>query len=94
VHDGGAAVYFKLVGSSQKEEIFASFHHRLFRTLFRPAPPIARLVEQRMKLSGLRPREFAAAYYRAFYAIEDKKDSIGSNKLSKRAIEAARCVLG
>jgi hypothetical protein len=36
----------------------------------------------------------AAAYYRAFYAIEDKKDSIGSHQLSKRAIGAARCALG
>jgi len=65
--------------------------HDLFYTLFKIAPPIAKLVEEKMQSANLVPGNFSASHYRAFYGTEHKKDTITEEHLAKKTRNALNC---
>eukprot|EP00934_Nitzschia_sp_Nitz4_P005259 Nitzschia sp. Nitz4//scaffold9_size221794//195908//196897//NITZ4_001381-RA/size221794-exonerate_protein2genome-gene-0.25-mRNA-1//1//CDS//3329561106//5249//frame0 len=87
--DGGERYYQQLV--NDPSDTYENIYHTLFRALFQPSPPIAKLVKAKMRQGNLVAGDFAVAHYRAFYAIEDKKDLMTTNLLRKYALNAVAC---
>jgi hypothetical protein len=81
-YDGGSIVYERLTNSS-----YDDIYHDIFRLLFIPAPPIANILRQELKESGLTPGEYAVAHYRAFYARASRLP----HTISVYAINAVNC---
>jgi hypothetical protein len=81
-YDGGQLLYENRTGSSYND-----VYHDLFRLLFEPAPPIAKILRTEMKQAGLVPGEYAVAHYRAFYARASRRPEM----IAKHAINAANC---
>jgi hypothetical protein len=71
--------------------LYMEMYHDLFRALFAPSATIQRLLQQTMEASGLIPGMYTTAHFRAFYAIEDKKDTISETTLKRFAIHAVEC---
>ena len=63
----------------------------LFFSVFEPSPPVAKLVQEKMKSAGLVPGEFSASHYRAFYAVENQKHVRGDHELTSKTINALNC---
>jgi hypothetical protein len=66
---------------------FDELYHDMFRVLFEPAPPVAKLIETNMMTLGLRPGEYVAAHFRALYG----RDSRHPDETVKVAINAVNC---
>jgi hypothetical protein len=79
--------YFTGLGWKKYNLIF----HDLFYTLFKIAPPVAKLVEEKMQSANLIPGNFSASHYRAFYGTESKKDTITEEHLAKKTRNALNC---
>jgi hypothetical protein len=75
------------VGWKQYQILF----HDLFFTLFKPIPPIAKLVEDKMQLANLVPGNFTASHYRAFYGTENKKHVVTEEILDQKTRNALNC---
>ncbi|KAL3939290.1 MAG: hypothetical protein SGARI_001426, partial [Bacillariaceae sp.] len=72
-------------------ELYKSIYRELFQALFIPVSPIETLVHQRMASANLVPETYTAAHYRAFYAIEDRKDNKTTETLKRFAFHAVDC---
>ncbi len=72
-------------------ERYETIFHDLFRTLFKPSPPVQKLVEEKMKTANLTIGNYVSCHLRAFYGIEDKKHTLKRAKLKKYAINAVNC---
>jgi hypothetical protein len=59
----------------------------MFRAIFQPSPPIAKLVNEQLK--GLVPNEYSVAHFRAFYKI--KKELVHLPQQKQGAITAVNC---
>jgi hypothetical protein len=72
-------------------DLYQSVYHDLFRALFSPSEPVAALVQEKMDSAQLKPGMYAMAHYRAFYAIEGKKELRSNSTLSRYAVHAVEC---
>lgn len=63
----------------------------LWFSVFEAAPPIAKLVAEKMESAGLLPNRFVTSQYRAFYGIEHLKDSKGDEELVQKTENALNC---
>ncbi|KAL3904059.1 MAG: hypothetical protein SGARI_005100, partial [Bacillariaceae sp.] len=70
---------------------YETIFHDLFRSLFKPSLPIARLVQEKMESANLTAGNYVSCHHRAFYAIEDKKHKRKSRHLQKKALNAVNC---
>lgn len=86
---GGAEYYEKAV--DDPNETYDSVYHDLFSTLFKPSPPIEEMVMAKMQTDHLTPGEYSVAHYRAFYGIEDEKQTRAASTLESLAINAVNC---
>jgi hypothetical protein len=66
---------------------YDDIYHDVFRLLFIPAPPIAKILREELQESGLVPGEYAVAHYRAFYARASRLP----RTISMYAINAVNC---
>jgi hypothetical protein len=67
------------------------FFMMFFFTLFQPSPPVAKLVDEKMKSANLVPNKFATSQYRAFYGIENQKHSREESELITKTTNALNC---
>jgi hypothetical protein len=74
-------------GWASYENIF----HDLFRSLFKPSPPVAQLVREKMSSANLTAGGYISCHHRAFYAVEDQKHKRKDHKLRSKAINAVNC---
>ena len=72
-------------------DLYKSFYRDLFQALFIPVARIQSLVNHSMTSANLVPDQYTTAHYRAFYAIEDKKDSKAATTLTRFAYHAVDC---
>jgi hypothetical protein len=86
---GGAAYYTNAV--DDPSETYEVIYHKVFRALFKASPPIEILVNDIRSRDELIAGQYAVAHYRAFYAIEDKKDKVPIDTHRLLAINAANC---
>lgn len=63
----------------------------LFFTVFKPSPPVAKLVREHMESSNLVPGKFSTSHYRAFYAVEHKKHVRTKDELKLKTENALNC---
>ena len=63
----------------------------LFYSVFEPSPPVAKLVKEKMISVNLVPGKFSTSQYRAFYAIEHKKDMKQELELIQKSRNALNC---
>ena len=63
----------------------------MFRSLFKPSPPVAKLIDEKMESTGLEAGEYTIAHYRAFYDIEREKEKRPKAQLRRAAITAVNC---
>ena len=88
--DGGQSILETLVvNDTNPVSDYMEFYHDMFRMMFKPAPPIAVLVEQQMKKYGMVPGEYTVAHFRAFYKIE--KRLVRTTHIKACAINAMNC---
>ena len=83
-------------GWSMYETIF----HDLFFALFAPSPPIERLVRDTMESANLlttatttasSSKNFTACHYRAYYGVENKKQTVDETELIAKTRNALNC---
>lgn len=79
-------------GSSYFEEhssptLYENSYHNFWRSLFNPAPPIAKILNDKMDSADIKPGEYAIAHYRALYAQNSRHEA----DISKAAIRAVDC---
>jgi hypothetical protein len=74
------------VSESENVDTYKNVYHDLFRYLFRPSPPVQKLIDEQMAQTHLTAGEYAIAQYRAFY----KRDPSEAT-LKKDAINAVNC---
>jgi len=63
----------------------------IFDALFRPSPPVEKLVREQMESFGLIPGQYSASQYRAFYAVEHKKHTVSEETLKFKTRNAINC---
>jgi len=63
----------------------------LFFSVFEPSPPVAKLIREHMASANLIPGKFSASHYRAFYAVEHRKDVRSERELRGKANNALNC---
>eukprot|EP00536_Pseudo-nitzschia_multiseries_P002595 jgi/Psemu1/294883/fgenesh1_pm.35_\ len=63
----------------------------MFFTMFEPAPPIKKIIEDKMESANLVPNEYVASHYRAFWCTEDKKETVSRLKLMRKTTNALNC---
>ncbi|MGK3747353.1 MAG: hypothetical protein ACI90V_014217 [Bacillariaceae sp.] len=63
----------------------------LFFSLFEPSLPVAKLVQEKMKSANLVSDRFSTSQYRAFYGIENKKQSKEESELITKTTNALNC---
>ena len=63
----------------------------LFKTLFRPSPPIKRLVNDKMRSANLKPGEYSTSQYRAFYAVENQKHTRNEVDMISKTKNSINC---
>lgn len=63
----------------------------LFKTLFRPSPPLRKLIDEKMSSNGLVPGQYTSSHYRAFYAIENQKQKRYESELIRKTENAINC---
>lgn len=92
---GGGLLYDELIteayNATKSTDKYKLIYHDLFRYIFKPSPPVQKLVEERMKHGKLTPGEYSIAHYRAFYAIEHKKEQMSNKTLEVDAVNIAKC---
>jgi hypothetical protein len=104
---GGSALYYKIQaelnnnsGLDPKElemrnmagwSSYGQIFHDLFRTLFKPSPPVAKLVQSKMETANLTAGRYVSCHHRAFYAIEDQKHKRKTGHLRDKALNAVNC---
>jgi len=76
-----------LAGWSEYQVIFRD----LFYTLFRPSAPVERQIRDHMRSANLIPGKFSTSHYRAFYAVEHKKQVRSETDLTKNTRNAVNC---
>ena len=86
---GGAEYYSKAV--QDPSETYEAIYHNVFRSLFKPSPPIEKMVNDKRLSDTLIAGQYAVAHYRAFYAIEDKKEKVSKDTHRHLAINAVNC---
>ncbi|KAL3921108.1 MAG: hypothetical protein SGILL_002925, partial [Bacillariaceae sp.] len=72
-------------------EQYQTWYGDLFRALFVPSMPVQKLVDKKMDMAHLIPGKYTIAHYRAFYAIEDKKETRTEKQLKQFAFHAVDC---
>jgi hypothetical protein len=104
---GGSALYYRIqaeldnsTGLDPKEvakgnlagwSSYEMMFHDLFRSLFKPSPPVAKLVREKMESANLTAGNYVSCHHRAFYAIENKKHKRNPRHLEKKALNAVNC---
>ena len=83
--------YYKKYNDMAGWHSYDIIFHDVFFTLFTPSPPIAKLVDEKMKSANLVPNQFATSHYRAFYGIENKKHSRKESELMTKTTNALNC---
>lgn len=77
---------------SENTDTYKHIYHQLFRSIFRPSPPVQQLIDEQMDKTGLKPGEYAIAHLRANYGIEVKVDKQSPREaVRKQAINAVKC---
>jgi hypothetical protein len=85
-HNGGYSQYDQLINGTDTQDTYGKIYHDLFRTIFQPSPPIAKLVNEQLK--GLVPGQYSVGHFRAFYKL---KKPASEEELEKGAIRAVNC---
>ena len=74
-HDHGMSYYntqrYKS-GEHEDEPTFQDVYHVMWRAMFTPSPPIAKLVEEQLRASRLVPGNYVGIHVRALYAVTDR----------------------
>jgi hypothetical protein len=104
VHVSGTNLYRKLASqllqtttappqaqASSSSLDYASFYHELFPSLFVPAKPIERLVQQLLNDHHLRPNQFVVAHYRSKYPGEPYVKTWNRTLLEETVVNAIHC---
>jgi hypothetical protein len=60
-HNGGAFEYDRLINGTDAQDTYGKIYHDLFRTIFQPSPPIAKLVNEQLK--GLDPGQYSVGHF-------------------------------
>jgi hypothetical protein len=63
----------------------------LWYTVFEPSPPVAKLVRDKLTSANLVPGKFSTSQFRAFYAIEHKKELRTNHDLAVKTRNALNC---
>jgi len=82
-YNGGSVLYNEQVEGPSYMEVY----HDVWRTMFTPSPPVARIIEQTMKDHNLQPGNYTAIHVRALYAINTRSESY----IEKMATNALAC---
>lgn len=93
---GGASIYDEILnrtfpGEPIDDFSYESIFHDLFRATFEPVPILQNMTIEKMTELGLSPGNYAVAQYRAFYAIEHKKEKRALDQLASHAINSVQC---
>jgi hypothetical protein len=92
---GGSFIYDQLITETFNEtsttDRYHLIYHDLFRYLFKPSPPVSKLIDEQMNKHHLLPGEYSISHYRAFYAVEHQKEVVSEDSLKKNAISIANC---
>lgn len=83
VLDGGS-IYFE---EHSSPTLYQNIYHDVWKLLFSPAPPIAKILDDEMDTAGIQPGEYAVAHYSALYARDSKNEA----DITNAAIRAVNC---
>lgn len=73
-------------------DTYRNVYHDVFRYVFKPSPPVQKLIDEQMDKHGLRPGEYAVSHLRANYKIENNLEKQSPRHvLRQQAINAVNC---
>jgi hypothetical protein len=100
---GGAAIYHEIAEGKIPDDILSHgsalaaydlIFHDLWKTLFVPSPPVAQLVDEKMKSANLTPGKYISGHHRALYGL-NRKQRLGraptNDTIRQSAINMANC---
>jgi hypothetical protein len=91
-NDGGEGAFLKLFHRfNETSPPYPDFYGDMFRMLFRPSPPVSKLIVRHMRENSLFPGNYSAAQYRAYYQYETKKSRLPPSEVRSHAQNAVRC---
>ncbi|KAG7366271.1 hypothetical protein IV203_028941 [Nitzschia inconspicua] len=101
---GGSALYYEVqaeldnstdldanIGGNPGWSMYENIFHDLFRSLFQPSEPIAKLLRRKMEMTNLTAGQYVSCHHRAFYAVEDQKHKRNTQELRNQALNAVNC---
>jgi hypothetical protein len=96
-HFGGEDEFINLfLDFNETTPPYRDIYGDMFRTLFKPSPPVAKLVQDEMRKLNLFPGQYVTAQYRAYYKYEDDKSKLPFQEVlshSKHAVDCAHKLL-
>jgi hypothetical protein len=91
-HYGGEDEFIKLFHDFNETTLpYPDIYGDIFRTLFKPSMPVAKLVEDEMDTLNLFPGQYVTAQYRAYYRYEDDKSKLQVQEVLSHSKHAVNC---
>ena len=96
-HFGGEDEFINLFHDfNETTPTYRDIYGDMFRMLFKPSEPVAKLIVDEMNRLDLFPGQYATAQYRAYYRYEDDKSKLPFREVlshSKHAVDCAHKLL-